>query len=78
VILGVRPGALRLSAEGIPARVYLVEHLGDSTLINFQIGDQIVKMRTDQRPGLREGESVHLSFAPEDAHLFAPETGLRL
>ena len=78
VVLGLRPGALRIADEGLAARVYLVEHLGDSSIVNFQLGDQIVKMRTDQKPGLREGESVRLSFAPEDAHLFAPDTGLRL
>lgn len=78
VVLGVRPGALRIGADGMPARVYLVEHLGDSTLVNFQLGEQIVKLRTDRKPALREGETVHLIFAPEDVHLFAPDTGLRL
>jgi hypothetical protein len=53
VILGVRPGALRLPAEGMAARGYLVEYLGDSTIVNFQIGDLILRMRTDRSPDLR-------------------------
>jgi ABC-type sugar transport system ATPase subunit len=78
VILGVRPGALRLGSEGLPARVYLVEHLGDSTIVNLQVEDVLVKLRTDKPPRLAEGESVGLSFDPEDAHLFDEKTGLRL
>ena len=77
-ILGVRPGALRFGSEGLPARVYLVEHLGDSTIVNLQVEDVLVKLRTDKPPRLAEGESVHLSFDPEDAHLFDEKTGLRL
>jgi ABC-type sugar transport system ATPase subunit len=78
VILGVRPGALRLGSEGMPARVYLIEHLGDSTIVNFQIDDLLMKMRSDKRPALREGEEVRLTFDAADAHLFDAESGLRL
>ena len=78
VTLGIRPGALRLAADGMPARVYLVEHLGDSTIVNFQIDDLLLRMRSDKRPALSEGETVRLAFDPADAHLFDSETGLRL
>ena len=76
--LGIRPGALRLAADGMPARVYLVEHLGDSTIVNFQIDDLLLRMRSDRRPALSEGETVRLAFDPADAHLFDSGTGLRL
>jgi ABC-type sugar transport system ATPase subunit len=78
VTLGIRPGALRLAADGMPARVYLVEHLGDSTIVNFQIDDLLLRMRSDKRPALREGDTVRLAFDPADAHLFDSGTGLRL
>jgi ABC-type sugar transport system ATPase subunit len=77
-ILGVRPGALRLGAEGVPARVYLVEHLGDSTIVNLQVEDVLVKLRTDRPPPLSEGQGVRLSFDPADAHLFDEATGRRI
>jgi multiple sugar transport system ATP-binding protein len=77
-ILGIRPGALRFGAEGVPARVYLVEHLGDSTIVNLLVGDVLVKLRTDRPPRLSEGENVRLTFAPEDIHLFDEASGLRL
>jgi multiple sugar transport system ATP-binding protein len=77
-ILGVRPGALRLGTEGIPARVYLVEHLGDSTIVNLQVDDVLVKLRTDRPPQLSEAQEVRLSFDAADAHLFDEATGRRL
>ncbi len=75
--LGVRPSALRFAASGIPARVYLVENLGDSSIIDLQVGEQIVKMRMEGKPGVREGEAVHVTFAPEAMHLFDAATGTR-
>jgi len=78
VVLGVRPGDLQLAADGIPARVDFIEDLGDSTIIDLKLGEQTVKLRTGQRPALAEGDNVFLSFAPEAAHLFDPETGMRL
>jgi multiple sugar transport system ATP-binding protein len=78
VIFGVRPGALRLGAQGLRARVYLVEHLGDSTIVNLQIDDILVKVRMDKRPTVAEGESVGLAFDAADVHLFDDATGMRL
>ncbi|MEO8536091.1 MAG: ABC transporter ATP-binding protein [Betaproteobacteria bacterium] len=77
VTLGVRPSALRIADAGIPARVYLVEDLGDSTIVDLDVAGQIVKLRTDQRVGVREGDSVHVAFAGDAAHLFDGATGLR-
>ncbi len=78
VTLGVRPSALRLADNGIPARVYLVEHMGDSAIVDLSIGDELAKMRTDATVRVREGDAVHVGFAPEAAHLFDASTGLRL
>jgi ABC-type sugar transport system ATPase subunit len=78
VIFGVRPGALRLGNQGLRARVYLVEHLGDSTIVNLQIDDILVKVRTGKPPTLAEGDSVGLAFDAADIHLFDEKTGLRL
>ncbi len=77
VMLGVRPGALRLAETGIAARVYLVENLGDSSIVDLQVGEQLLKMRIDGKVELREGDAVHLAFAPEAAHLFDAATGAR-
>jgi ABC-type sugar transport system ATPase subunit len=78
VVLGVRPGDLRIASDGIPAQVDLIDDFGDSTIVNLLLGDRRVKVRADQRPGIAEGQHVFLSFAPDTAHLFDRQSGLRL
>jgi multiple sugar transport system ATP-binding protein len=77
VTLGVRPAALRLAPTGLPARVYLIENLGDTTIIDLEVAGQVIKLRTDQWPQVREGERVHVAFAADAVHLFDRDTGLR-
>jgi multiple sugar transport system ATP-binding protein len=77
VTLGVRPGALRLGTNGIAARVYLVERLGEGAIVDLEIGDRLVKMRTADAVHAREGDNVRVSFADEAIHLFDPATGMR-
>ena len=78
VTLGVRPGDLRVAAEGIAARVEFIEDFGDSSIVNLEVAGQRVKLRAGELPGLAEGESVHLAFDPQAAHLFDRATGLRI
>ncbi len=78
VVLGVRPGGLRIASSGIPARVDFIEDLGDSIIVNLLLNGKPVKVRADQRPSLSEGQDVFVTFAPTAAHLFDPQTGLRL
>jgi ABC-type sugar transport system ATPase subunit len=78
VTLGLRPGDLRIGSHGIPARVDFIEDFGDSTIVDLDVAGRRVKMRAGERPGVSEGESVLLSFAPAAAHLFDRQTGLRL
>jgi len=75
VTLGVRPAALRIAPTGLPARVYLLEELGDTTIIDLDVAGQIVKLRTDQPPHVREGDNVHVAFAA--CHLFERDGGAR-
>ena len=77
VTLGVRPGAVRFADRGLPARVYLVEDLGDTTIVDVEVGERLVKMRMDARPAVHEGDPVHLAFAPGAVHLFDSASGQR-
>ena len=78
VMLGVRPGDLRIGPHGIAATVERVEDLGDISIASFRAGDRLLKLKTDRLPEVREGDVVHLGFAPEAAHLFDGQTGARL
>ena len=78
VVVGIRPGDLRIAEAGLPARVERVEDLGDSAIVSFVADERLLKMKSDRLPDAREGDRVHLAFAPAAAHLFDRQTGLRL
>ena len=78
VVLGVRPGDLRFSSSGLPARIERVEDLGDSLIISLTGNDRLLKIKTEPQQAGRKGDTVLLSFAPEAAHLFDPTDGGRL
>ena len=78
VTVGVRPADLRLAEGGLPAVVERIEDLGDSTIVNLVVDGRLVKLKTDELEPVREGESVFVAFAPEDAHLFDAASGARL
>ena len=77
VTAGLRPGALEIAARGIPGRVYLVEDLGESSIVDVQVEQHLVKVRMQHRPELREGDTVHLGFEESALHLFDRASGLR-
>ena len=80
ITLGVRPSDLRLVApgQGWPARVELVEELGDARIANLRAGPHLLKLKCDHAAALAEGASVHIAFAAEAAHLFSRADGMRL
>ena len=77
VTLGVRPAALRIAPAGVPARVYLIEDLGDTTIVDLDVAGQVIKLRTDHRPNIREGDNVHVAFPSDALHLFDRDSGAR-
>ena len=78
VIVGVRPSALRLGPEGIPARVDLVENLGDSAVLDLDLAGTAMRARVSEDAIPREGDTVHVTARPQDLHLFDADTRLRL
>jgi multiple sugar transport system ATP-binding protein len=77
VTIGVRPAALRIAATGLPARVYLVEDLGDTTIVDLDVVGLVITLRTDQRPSVREGEQVHVAMPADALHVFERDSGAR-
>jgi ABC-type sugar transport system ATPase subunit len=78
VIVGIRPGALRIEAAGIPAVVDLVEDLGDTAVLDLSLGATTVRARLSDGPIPKEGESVFVTARPNDIHLFDAATRKRL
>ena len=56
----------------------LCDALGDSRIAILHLGEQRVKLKTDNPIDLREGQVVHLGFAAAAAHLFDRSSGERL
>ena len=77
VAVGLRPSALGIADRGIPGRVYLVEDLGEHSIVDVQVEEHLVKVRMPHRPQLREGETVHLGFPQSAVYLFDRASGLR-
>ncbi|WP_407530962.1 ABC transporter ATP-binding protein [Methylobacterium oryzisoli] len=78
VIAGIRPGAVRLEPGGIPARVELVENLGDTVLLDLDCGGTPMRARVSDGPIPAEGETVAITARPRDIHLFDAATRQRL
>ncbi|MCL8383918.1 ABC transporter ATP-binding protein [Xanthobacter aminoxidans] len=78
VVVGVRPSAVRFDPAGIPVTVEVVENLGDAAILDLTLDGTPLRARYDRFPLPREGETMAVSFAPEDIHLFDPTTGRRI
>ena len=82
VILGLRPEALELGSEGLPARVEVVEEFGADAYVFCvaELDNTSVKLvaRTDARTVPRRGDRVALQPRPNEAHLFDSVSGDRL
>jgi multiple sugar transport system ATP-binding protein len=78
VVLGIRPGDLRLASSGLPAHIERIEDLGDSAIVSLHAAGQMLKLKTDRLPAVAESADVFVSFASEAAHLFDTKSGQRL
>jgi multiple sugar transport system ATP-binding protein len=82
LVLGLRPEALELGTEGVPARVEVVEEFGADAFVfcSAEIGGAETRLvaRTEARLAPGRGERVSLHARPDEAHLFDAGTGERL
>jgi multiple sugar transport system ATP-binding protein len=82
VVVGLRPEAVELAADGVPARVEMVEELGADAYAfcvgQLRGGETRIIARADPRRIPAHGDRVSLAVRAEEAHLFDPESGDRL
>jgi multiple sugar transport system ATP-binding protein len=82
VVLGLRPEALELAADGLSAEVEIVEEFGADAFAFCvaDVGGTRTKLvaRVDARRAPSRGERVSLRPNPAEAHCFDPDTGARL
>lgn len=86
LLLGFRPNDLRPAAGGeargprFPARVHLTEPLGDVTVLDLDVAEQMFRMVLPESEAVRyrAGDRLDVELAVEHTHLFARETGAAL
>jgi ABC-type sugar transport system ATPase subunit len=78
VTVGIRPGALRIEAGGIPAKVELVEDLGDTAVLDLDVAGMPLRARVTQGAVPQEGDTIGVTARPEDIHVFDAASGTRL
>ncbi len=86
--LGFRPESVSLvgAGEGVPVEVVVVEELGSDAYAYGNLhasdtggaADKLLTLRVDARKPPAKGEVVHVAIRPEEAHVFSPDTGLRV
>jgi sn-glycerol 3-phosphate transport system ATP-binding protein len=77
-LIGVRPEDMRFADAGLPVRVTSVEFLGADSIVTCAAGAESLAVRLAGRVALAEGKSAHVTWTPEAAHLFDPDTGKRV
>jgi multiple sugar transport system ATP-binding protein len=82
LVVGLRPESLEVAAEGIPARVEVVEDVGADAFVfcAAELNGESTRLvaRTEARKAPQQGDSVALRPRADEAHLFDPASGERL
>jgi multiple sugar transport system ATP-binding protein len=82
LVIGVRPESLEVAADGIPAKVDVVEDVGADAFVfcSTELAGETIKLvaRTEVRKAPKQGERVTLRPRPDEAHLFDSASGERL
>jgi len=78
VTVGFRPENLHLQETGWPAAVAVVEPTGSETQITARMGETLIRVLIRGRTSVRPGETIHLSVAAKDLHVFDTASGRRL
>jgi multiple sugar transport system ATP-binding protein len=75
---GIRPTDLQLAAEGVPAKVVVVEPTGAETELLVQVGDVQLVVVLHGRTEAQPDDTVYLTLDPAKAHVFDQASGQRL
>jgi multiple sugar transport system ATP-binding protein len=80
LVMGIRPEDVELSAAAagdgfLPAQVYVTEPLGDRTIVDMQVGQAAVKVKTEPEFAAASGDQLGLRFDPARMHVFDQTAG---
>ncbi len=78
VTLGIRPEHFKISGEGLPAEIVVVEPTGSETQVALRLAGHDITGVFRERITQGPGETMHIGPDPASLHLFDAETGQRL
>lgn len=74
--LGVRPENVSLASTGLPVEVSAIDYMGAETVLRMRHRENTLMARLNGRTETSLGDAVHITWQPEDVHLF-DDKGLR-
>jgi multiple sugar transport system ATP-binding protein len=75
VVLGVRAEHITIAADGIPARVMVIEPLGSHALVTVLVGKTPVKVQAPIDVAVRPDDAINLRFDPATLRFMDAGTG---
>jgi multiple sugar transport system ATP-binding protein len=79
LVLGVRPEDMKVSKSSVPngiqAKVYVIEPIGDSVIVDARIGATLIKARADPHFQAKLDDIVYLTFDTQRMHVFDKKMG---
>jgi len=79
LVLGVRPEDMKVSKstvpDGIQAKIYVIEPIGDSVIVDARIGATLIKAKADPTFQAKLDDTVYLTFDTKRMHVFDKKTG---
>jgi len=79
VVVGIRPEAFEIDPDGpLHIAVEVIEPTGAELLVYGRIGGEAMRCVFRGRPPINVGETLRAKVAPDQIHLFDPQSGLRL
>jgi sn-glycerol 3-phosphate transport system ATP-binding protein len=74
--IGVRPEEIKISQQGLSARVDAIDFLGAETIIRLVFEEQTLLAKINGRAKVAPGDQLTVSWSPDTVHLFN-EKGMR-
>ncbi len=82
LVVGLRPESLELTADGVPARVQVVEEVGADSYVfcsaDLECGPVNLVARVDTRSAPARDARISIRLRTAEAHLFEPGSGERI
>ena len=71
-VIGIRPENLSISSEKakLSGSVISTEYLGDSKIVNIQVGNTVMKVKVSNDSKFTAGKDVHIDFSDDDLRFF--------